>query len=451
MSTVQSQLKVPFKVKAFAKYVARNNREVSLEIGKVYEVTQMDNKGLWWQSRGENNLLGWFPSNYTTVIEEQNVQIKEESEKVKNEEKREEKIIVESEKVKNEEVKQGTSLSLKVKPLPKQQSMTLINEEIPTTDKVKVDKGFSNAPFQFVIHIVEARNLKKVGDSESKTNPRAFIFRRELFDDGVGKSIFHTKQIKKTVSPLFNEKFQIGVIDPESETMVVRLCSSEKYTLKGKNYLGEISFPLRSSARKYDHPDYLFQWFPVINGIGEVKIFVQFIDKGVSSFGKPTEVKQLSHIGFDEKNGFNLDNIPEQWKSIINGVVGPKKDILKNPNIANRVFNILKEAEIEAEKNGEVISLNQQLPSTITMNIPPPPPPPTSTPKTDIQEEFSNIKEDFSITQQLKEVKLKKVNETPKSEEPEKNTLEKILMDALDEFRWQIEGNDLDKEEEWSE
>jgi len=152
-----------------------------------------------------------------------------------------------------------------------------------------------------------------------------------------------------------------------------------------------------------------------------------------------------------KKNGFNLDNIPEQWKSIINGVVGPKKDILKNPNIANRVFNILKEAEIEAEKNGEVISLNQQLPSTITMNIPPPPPPPTSTPKTDIQEEFSNIKEDFSITQQLKEVKLKKVNETPKSEEPEKNTLEKILMDALDEFRWQIEGNDLDKEEEWSE
>jgi len=258
-----------------------------------------------------------------------------------------------------------------------------------------------------VMQIVEGRNLKKVGDSETKTNPKAFIARRELFDDGMGKSLFHTKQVKKTTSPMFNEKFQIGVCDPESETIVVRLCSSEKSTLKGKNFLGDISFPLRSSVRNYDYPTYLYQWFPVNNGVGELKIFVQFFDNGVSKVGKPTEVKQVSHIGYDKDKGFNLDNIPEQWKSILTNVGANNDRILKNPNIANRVFNILKEAEIEAEKNGEVISLNQQLPSTIKLNIPPPPPPPTSTQLTD-------IKEDLSVGQQIKEVKLKKVSELPK-------------------------------------
>jgi len=57
----------PFDVKAIAAYAARNDAEVSLEVGKVYSVLQTDGKGLWWQTKGPGGNIGWFPASYTEI------------------------------------------------------------------------------------------------------------------------------------------------------------------------------------------------------------------------------------------------------------------------------------------------------------------------------------------------------------------------------------------------
>ena len=57
----------PFDVKAIAGYAARNDAEVSLEVGKIYSVLQTDGKGLWWQTKGPSGNIGWFPASYTEI------------------------------------------------------------------------------------------------------------------------------------------------------------------------------------------------------------------------------------------------------------------------------------------------------------------------------------------------------------------------------------------------
>jgi len=59
----------PFNVKAIAAFAARNDIELTLEIGKIYTVVQTDGKGLWWQAwQGEN--LCWFPASYVEICDE---------------------------------------------------------------------------------------------------------------------------------------------------------------------------------------------------------------------------------------------------------------------------------------------------------------------------------------------------------------------------------------------
>lgn len=45
------------------------------------------------------------------------------------------------------------------------------------------------------------------------------------------------------------------------EILSVRVCNGKKFKPKGKEYLGEVNFPLRGAARDFDHPNYQFKWY----------------------------------------------------------------------------------------------------------------------------------------------------------------------------------------------
>jgi len=224
---------------------------------------------------------------------------------------------------------------------------------------------------------VEGKNLKPVDGNEKNTDPTAFFFRREILDDGKGKKLFQTSTLKKTVNPKWNEKFQINVNDAESEIIVIRICSGNKPVLKGKNFMGEISFALRGSVRDFDHPGYAFKFYPVTgksekgpDPTGEIKIFIQYVNtKG--SVGKPTDFKQVSHIGWSNDGGFDIQNIPSEWKQIFQKAGIKKKDLESNPELAREVLSVMNTAQDEAKEQGTQINVNQEV-----KLAPAPPPPP---------------------------------------------------------------------------
>jgi len=238
-----------------------------------------------------------------------------------------------------------------------------------------------------------------VDGSESKTNPTAHIIRREVLDDGKGQKLFNTTTQKKTVNPKWNEKFQINVNDAESEILVIRFSSGSKPVQKGKQFLGEISFPLRGSVRDFDHPSYQFKFYPVTgksekgpDPTGEVKIFIQYVD--TKTYGKPTDFKQVSHIGWSNDGGFDIKNIPPEWKQIFQKAGIKKKDMENNPDFARDVINIMNQAQDDVGQGGSIkenqgVSVSTTAPPAppITGKAPPPPPsggmkaPPPPTPK----------------------------------------------------------------------
>ena len=43
--------------------------------------------------------------------------------------------------------------------------------------------------------------------------------------------------------------------------------------------------------------------------------------------GAPTNFKHITHIGWDESNGFEVRNLPEEWKSLFKAAGVKKKDL----------------------------------------------------------------------------------------------------------------------------
>jgi len=135
-----------------------------------------------------------------------------------------------------------------------------------------------------------------------------------------------------------------------------------------------MSFPLRGSVRgDFDHPKYQFKWFPITgkqekcpDPTGEVKIFIQYVD--TKAVGKPTDFQQVSHIGWDPDGGFDIKNIPQEWKSLFKKANIRKKDLEENPELQKQVLDIMNNAEDDARAHGTSINEN--------LFVPPPPPPP---------------------------------------------------------------------------
>ena len=57
-------------------------------------------------------------------------------------------------------------------------------------------------------------------------------------------------------------------------------------------------------------------------------------------FSKPTNFRHKSHIGWDPEKGFDLDNIPADWKKLFQQA-GIKKSELRDVNTANFVMGLV--------------------------------------------------------------------------------------------------------------
>jgi len=273
------------------------------------------------------------------------------------------------------------------------------------------------------------------------------------------------------VNPKWNEKFQINVNDAESEIIVIRFCSGNKPVLKGKSFLGEVSFALRGSVRDFDHPGYQFKFYPIAgksdkgpDPTGEVKIYIQYVN--TKSVGKPTDFKQVSHIGWSNDGGFDIQNIPPEWKQIFQKAGIKKKDLESNPELAREVFTVMNTAQDEAKEHGTQISLTQEV---VTAPPPPPPPggmggigktappptpgvkgPPPPPPKSENMGGGGSDRGGLLTQIQNRDVTLKKVvvNENRESVGQGGGTLLSTLQSALMNHRKDIEGDD--EEDDWS-
>jgi hypothetical protein len=255
-----------------------------------------------------------------------------------------------------------------------------IVENVPQPCKSHLNMKEESSSSFVMIQIVEARNMKVCSDV-SKTHPVGFVFRRNvMYRDSKGDYLFKTLPFKKSVSPKWNERFQVNVYDAETEVITIKFASDNKANLKAlknnKTYMGEVTFRLRSAVRDFDRPNLQFKWYNITdsngNGnMGEVKIFIEFID--TRQVSKPTDFKKVSHIGFDGE-GFSISNIPPAWKKFFKDHGVSKRSLEKNPEAAGRFIELLSKTESTQDIPFQVTQ-ESQIPSATTEKYQPPPPP----------------------------------------------------------------------------
>lgn len=101
-------------------------------------------------------------------------------------------------------------------------------------------------------------------------------------------------------------------------------------------------------------------------------------------FSKPTNFRHKSHIGWDPEKGFDLDNIPADWKKLFQQA-GIKKSELRDVNTANFVMGLVTEAMANDDAGSPPTDHAPQAP-TGPAPVPPvgggggPPPPPPAPP-----------------------------------------------------------------------
>ena len=99
-------------------------------------------------------------------------------------------------------------------------------------------------------------------------------------------------------------------------------------------------------------------------------------------FSKPTNFRHKSHIGWDPEKGFDLDNIPADWKKLFQQA-GIKKSELRDVNTANFVMGLVTEAMAQDDGAGSPPTEHAPQAPTGPAPVPPtmgggggPPPPP---------------------------------------------------------------------------
>ena len=90
--------------------------------------------------------------------------------------------------------------------------------------------------------------------------------------------------------------------------------------------------------------------------------------------GMPTNFKHVTHIGWDEANGFEVANLPDEWKSLFKAA-GVKKKDLQNKDTARVIVDTLASNMTEDQ-----LANMPALPGVTDRPRPPPPPGPRPPP-----------------------------------------------------------------------
>jgi hypothetical protein len=127
-----------------------------------------------------------------------------------------------------------------------------------------------------------------------------------------------------------------------------------------------LKFPLRSSERNYDHPNFLYKWHTLQSASGQqlqLHVYLQYVDK--RQYAAPSNFKHTMHVGWTRTGGFDVRNIPKEWMNLFQKA-GISNEELANPETAAMLYNKIKEYEQE----------NHIQFAPVTSPSPPPPPPP---------------------------------------------------------------------------
>lgn len=113
--------------------------------------------------------------------------------------------------------------------------------------------------------------------------------------------------------------------------------------------------------------------------------------RGKSQIGKviegPTNIQHVSHIGFDTNNGFQIRNIPKDWRTLFQSA-GVKKSDLQNPETATFIMGTIADVLSGQPRQPPPVPLQPPLPlqqppspqKPLSPRAPPPIPPHPSSP-----------------------------------------------------------------------
>jgi len=192
----------------------------------------------------------------------------------------------------------------------------------------------------------------------------------------------------------------------------------------------------------------------------------------------PKNFKHESHVGWTPEGGFDINNIPAEWKKIFKSVGIKKADLQNNSELANNIFNIMQQASDAADGHSSTPATSSSAPApppppVVTGPKPPPPPPVSSGPKpTPSGDSPAGIEETHQEVEShpapeppgtassgggsfLSQIaaggfKLKTVDQSsapPKAESSSGNSLADTLKQAMLVYRKDIEGDDKADEE----
>jgi hypothetical protein len=280
MANLPEPSSLPFDVRAIASFTARSANEMSIEAGKVYKVIQTDGKGQWWNTQGPNGNYGWFPANYVEVLP----------------------YSASSPPASNTSpayTQTATSASMS-------STSAMTNSILPAPLRVVKDKEVS--PITVNIHVVGARNLK----TDTALQCQIYLFHVLHDKDKDGRLVHKSTKLKKAKAPEWNEKFEVSVKDPETESIRIKVIGAKKK-------IGEVVIVLRATVRpNITSPNSEYKYHKLVNGEGELQLWVQYSDSRQAS--GPSNFQHKSHIGFNSASGTidfgELASLPEEFRKL---------------------------------------------------------------------------------------------------------------------------------------